>query len=152
MTYTITKEIEFDAGHRVPQHASKCRNPHGHRYKVVAVLKTSELVTTGSETGMVKDFGIIKEVLTEHVHDVFDHAFIMSQLDGTCLEMFKVEHDADNDEFYSDLGFKIVVVNFDPTAENLARYIYWVVKRYIPQLHEIIVFETPTSSASYKVD
>ena len=29
---TITRRLEFDAGHRIPHHANQCRHLHGHRY------------------------------------------------------------------------------------------------------------------------
>ena len=77
--YTISKEIQFDAGHRVPLHTSKCKNPHGHRYRVVAFLE-GELITSGPETGMVRDFSHVKQALTEFVHDVFDHGFVNCRL------------------------------------------------------------------------
>ena len=36
---TITKRLEFDAGHRIPQHKSQCRNLHGHRYALEITLE-----------------------------------------------------------------------------------------------------------------
>ena len=36
---TITRKLEFDAGHRIPDHTSQCRNLHGHRYTVEITLK-----------------------------------------------------------------------------------------------------------------
>ena len=30
----ITRRLEFDAGHRIPDHASQCRHLHGHRYVI----------------------------------------------------------------------------------------------------------------------
>src|SRR5262245_56527683 len=76
--YYISKEVQFDAGHRVPNHDSKCRNPHGHRYRVEAWL-TGDLVTTpgAPDEGMLMDFGALKKILMREIHDKLDHGFIV---------------------------------------------------------------------------
>lgn len=137
--YIISKEIEFDAGHRVPLHESKCKNPHGHRYKVRATI-AGELITEGPESGMVRDFSIIKQLLTKHVHDVYDHGFMV----------YKDDHEMD--PFISlchVYNWKIIMTNFIPTAECLAKDIYDTLRAFLPNLLEVDVFETPTSIASY---
>lgn len=59
MQASVSKDVQFDAGHRVPSHASKCRNPHGHRYRVVAYCVGDVVEDGGSaDDGMVVDFGI----------------------------------------------------------------------------------------------
>ena len=35
----LTRRIGIDMGHRVPDHGSKCRNPHGHRYEILATCE-----------------------------------------------------------------------------------------------------------------
>lgn len=148
--FRISKEIEFDAGHRVPLHDSKCRNPHGHRYRVV-VNVVGDLETQGSETGMVMDFGRIKETLTTYVHDLCDHGFIVQMSDKILRVALE---SADND-------WKIIIVPFPPTAEELARYFYGIlsekinvpytesVKAYAVEVESVVVYETPTSAAVY---
>lgn len=137
--YEINKEIQFDAGHRVPLHASKCKNPHGHRYRVVAFIE-GELITEGPESGMVRDFSIVKELLTERVHDVYDHAFIVAKDDE--VMRFALAH--------GDPDWKIVEVDFIPTAECLAKAIFDDLQENgLPNLMRIEVWETPTSCATY---
>ena len=137
MTNVITKEIQFDAGHRVPLHTSKCQNPHGHRYRVVAHLEGT-LIVDGPESGMVRDFSIVKELLTERVHDVYDHAFIAHEGDETLISLF------------FRMNWKTVVVPFYPTAECLAKAIFDDLRHNgLPELAQIDVWETPTSCASY---
>lgn len=137
MAFEIQKEIEFDAGHRVPLHASKCRNPHGHRYRVVATIK-GELITEGSESGMVRDFSIVKELLEEFVHDVYDHGFIIAESDIDLRMAMAID------------DWKVIVVPFYPTAECLAKKIYDDLKENgLPNIVRIDVWETPTSVASY---
>ena len=45
---TITRKLEFDAGHRIPDHKSQCRNLHGHRYTLeITLTGDAKLVYTG---------------------------------------------------------------------------------------------------------
>ena len=40
----ITRRLEFDAGHRIPDHASQCRHLHGHRYALEITLSGEEFI------------------------------------------------------------------------------------------------------------
>jgi len=135
--FIVSKEIEFDAGHRVPLHESKCRNPHGHRYKVVAHV-AGALHERGSATGMVMDFSDIKLALTELVHDVFDHGFIVHAEDTIMRDALECGQE-----------WKVIVVEWTPTAEEMARAIYEILRRHIGGLVAVDVYETPTSKATY---
>ena len=57
-THLISREISIDAGHRVTEHTSKCRNLHGHRYTIQAWC-SGPLFSEGEQGGMVLDFGFI---------------------------------------------------------------------------------------------
>ena len=151
--YTVSKEIEFDAGHRVPNHASKCRNPHGHRYRL-RVSITGDLVDTpgSSSEGMLADFGDLKTIMTSHVHDVLDHGFIVYEKDSTMVEMFGIIRRKDRTEM-NDNNFKVITVPFIPTAENLARWCCDQLQARVAimgfKLSLIELWETPTSLATY---
>jgi 6-pyruvoyltetrahydropterin/6-carboxytetrahydropterin synthase len=166
---SISKEIEFDAGHRVPNHESKCRNPHGHRYRVVAHVSGNLVATEGdSQEGMVLDFGFLKQLLTEYVHDVYDHGFIVHSGDMPVLvalgeandegvngvpDFRRVNHENGEENRF---GWKVIVVDFIPTAENLAKDIYKTLYRQVRAmtgdrawLSTVDVWETPTGRASF---
>jgi 6-pyruvoyltetrahydropterin/6-carboxytetrahydropterin synthase len=117
-TVTITKHVEFDAGHRVPDHRSKCRSPHGHRYKVEAEITGPVVDEAGNaENGMVIDYGRLKDALTEHVHDPWDHAFLVH--DGDHLMRASLTPHADL--LGGEDSWKVAVLPCVPTAENLVR-------------------------------
>lgn len=143
-SFTVTKEIEFDAGHRVPDHKSKCHNPHGHRYRVVAHV-TGPLQDKGAANGMVLDFGDIKALLTRYVHDEFDHGFIVYNDDPLCDVLMSM----------SAGEWKIIDVPWVPTAENMASAIFNVLTAQMIEhqiagvLVRIEVWETPTSCAYF---
>lgn len=149
---TITKEIEFDAGHRVPTHGGKCRSPHGHRYKV-RVTCSGDLVDDGGvETAMLADFGFLKELLTLHVHDVLDHGMIVWESDVPLLAAMEFGNDADVDQ---ELDWRVIVFPVIPTAENMARWVAWKLDYLVAarseslRLEEVTVWETPTSTATW---
>ena len=144
---SATRSYEIDMGHALPTHGGKCHRPHGHRYKVVATwsVDTDDMNRPGaSDDGMVLDFAVMKEVMGD-VLELFDHCFVMSGND---------ERLADAVEAF---GYDIIVVEFVPTAENMARY--WAVRfvsamedfemDIVPKLVKVDVWETPNGVATW---
>lgn len=66
--YSISKDFGFAAAHCIPDHPGKCRNLHGHNYRVRVHLRASQL----DELGMVIDFTKLK-VWMKEVMGRFDH-------------------------------------------------------------------------------
>lgn len=165
-TFTIQREVEFDAGHRVPEHASKCRSPHGHRYKVRAHVGSRTLASKGSSTGMVIDFGDISALLTKKIHDVLDHGWILYEGDAEMRTAFQMSGNIPLDRVsdfsphvaYNHMGWKIILFPYTPTAENIAKWAFEEIvyeidnmstSDHVVWLHQIDVFETPKSVASF---
>tara|TARA_Y100000034_G_scaffold131519_1_gene192425 strand:- start:1028 stop:1465 length:438 start_codon:yes stop_codon:yes gene_type:complete len=140
----ITKKIEIDMGHRVPNHKSKCRNLHGHRYVIEVAVDGEIMVEKGiSNEGMVIDFGDLKKIILENIDEVFDHSLTLHNEDK-----FKPIFDK-----LVENGQKINYVNFIPTAENLAKHWFGLLKPKLVQrkikLKFVRVWETPTTTATY---
>ena len=107
----ITRRLEFDAGHRIPNHNSQCKHLHGHRYALEVTLSGEIIMREGvSEQGMVMDFSDVKRIAKEQVVDAWDHAFLVYRGDTMVLEFLN-----------SIAGHKTVVLDVVPTAENLAQ-------------------------------
>jgi len=107
----ITRRLEFDAGHRIPNHASQCRHLHGHRYALEITLAGEVIEAAGRpDTGMVMDFSEVKEIARRCVVDAWDHAFLAYRGDTAVVAFLGTlpEH-------------KTVLLDAVPTAENLAR-------------------------------
>ncbi|MFA5895069.1 MAG: 6-carboxytetrahydropterin synthase [Candidatus Shapirobacteria bacterium] len=110
----VVKQIEWDMGHRVMNHNSKCKNIHGHRYKMEVALEGNLIGNEGdSSEGMVIDFGDIKKIAMEYVHDVLDHGFMVWEKDEKLLKFFAENPDQ-----------KHIVVPFTSTAENIAKWVF----------------------------
>lgn len=161
--FTIRRHIELDAGHRVPRHGGHCRNLHGHRYKVTAIVGAEELVPPDApvpDAGMVLDFGVIKQVLMKAVHEKCDHKLLLWEQDPLVVP-WHVYPETPTNPFQillmeQGLTAGLVLLPCIPTAEELARY--WG-ERIIKTAEEtwdsrlkllgIEVQETPTSTATW---
>ena len=107
----ITSRLEFDAGHRIPNHKSQCRHLHGHRYAIEITLSGDIIAKEGqSEQGMVMDFADVKRIAREKLVDEWDHAFLAYRGDKAVCE------------FLASLpNHKTVILDVVPTTENLAQ-------------------------------
>lgn len=110
---SISRRIQFAAGHRVFNHESKCANPHGHNY--VAFVH-AESKTGLDDLGRVIDFSVLKEKIGGWIDANWDHGFIYFERD---TELFDLFHDHDR--------WKSFGLPMNPTAENMARYLLRVV-------------------------
>ena len=142
----ITRRLEFDAGHRIPNHNSQCKHLHGHRYAIEITLSGDIITAAGvSEEGMVMDFSDVKHIAKERVVDVWDHAFLVYRGDKAVLD------------FLNTLpGHKTVVLDVIPTAENLAKVAFDLLHDAYRdtfgnhlRLERVRLFETPNNWADY---
>jgi 6-pyruvoyltetrahydropterin/6-carboxytetrahydropterin synthase len=106
----ITRRLEFDAGHRIPDHRSQCRHLHGHRYALEITLSGEIIESQGDPAnGMVMDFGDIKTIAMREIVDKWDHAFLVYEKDTEIVLLLEKIPD-----------HKTVLLDVVPTAENLA--------------------------------
>ena len=106
----ITRRLEFDAGHRIPNHASQCRHLHGHRYAIEITLSGEIIRTEGAaDEGMVMDFSELKTIANAVLVSQWDHAFLVYRGDRAVMEFLAALPD-----------HKTVVLPVVPTVENLA--------------------------------
>lgn len=68
----ITKKFTFDCAHKLMNYDGKCRNLHGHTYSLFVTIDGS----VDEESGMVLDFGALKDIVSENVIKIFDHSYI----------------------------------------------------------------------------
>ena len=136
----ITRRLEFDAGHRIPDHRSQCRHLHGHRYAMEITLSGEVIERAGDPAnGMVMDFGDIKTIALREIVDQWDHAFLVYEGDTMIRELLAQIPD-----------HKTVVLNVVPTAENLASIAFRILApKYTHaygnnlQLERVRLYETP---------
>ena len=110
--YSLKTEHSFDSAHFLSGYNGKCSNIHGHRWRVIVEVCGEKVDAEGQTRGMIVDFGTLKEQLKAEV-DALDHALIIEKntLKAKTMEALNEE------------GFKIIEMDFIPTAENFSNYI-----------------------------
>jgi 6-pyruvoyltetrahydropterin/6-carboxytetrahydropterin synthase len=140
----ITRRLEFDAGHRIPNHASQCRHLHGHRYAIEITLSGELIGTEGaSEEGMVMDFSDVKRIAKAVLVDHWDHAFLAYRGDRAVVDFLETLP-----------GHKTIVLPVIPTAEHLAAEAFRILDAaYLDtydnqlRLERVRLYETPNNWA-----
>ena len=134
--FSVIRKHEIHTGHRVYGHQGKCRNLHGHSYVFHFHCSSDKL----NDLGMVIDFGIIKHTLCQWLEDNYDHRMILWEQDPYALQLAQIDP-------------SVVIVPYNPTAENIAEY---VLTKVAPELlhgtqitvTKIVLEETSKCSAS----
>ena len=136
--YTLQSSAHFDSAHFLKGYQGKCSNLHGHRWKVEVTVAEKELQKEGQTRGMIVDFKTLKDDLNK-LCDELDHSLIIEE--GSLKEKTL--------EALQDEGFKIVLMDFRPTAENMARYFFEEMEEKGYQVILAKVYETPNNCAGY---
>ena len=137
MSLTIMRKIRFCAGHRLYQHGGKCEFFHGHNY-------IAEFYVTGADTdsvGRVIDFADLKNRFKGWIDEHWDHGFVLSERDQNGIAAAQLVQPS-----------KYHVLPYNPTAENLAKYL---LEQVCPQLLEgtsvratkVVIWETDEACA-----
>jgi len=143
----ITRRLEFDAGHRIPDHRSLCRHLHGHRYAIEVTVSGDITRMDGDpRNGMVVDFSEIKTLIKQLVVDRWDHAFLAYQGDTAIIAFLDTLPD-----------HRTVVLDVVPTAENLAQKAFDLLDAPVGalankalRLENVRIYETPNCWADAK--
>ncbi len=139
----ITKEFTFETGHALYGYDGKCRNVHGHSYKLsVTVIGTPITDTSNVKLGMVIDFGDLKRIVKEEIVEPFDHATVFNK---------NTPH-VDLAEELEKRGHKVILADYQPTSENMVIDFSQRINRRLPdhiQLHSLKLRETGTAYAEW---
>ena len=139
----ITKQFNFETGHALYGYDGKCKNVHGHSYKLsVTVIGRPITDTNNVKYGMVIDFGDLKKIVKEQIVDVFDHATVFNK---------NTPHIELANELQSR-GHDVILVDYQPTSENMVIDFSNKIKNLLPEnieLHSLTLQETETSFAEW---
>jgi 6-pyruvoyltetrahydropterin/6-carboxytetrahydropterin synthase len=139
----ITKTFNFETGHALHGYDGKCKNIHGHSYKLfVTVIGTPINDYNYVKNGMVIDFGDLKKIVKEEIVDIFDHATVFNQ-------------NTPHKELALDLrakGHHVLLVDYQPTSEMMIQDFAQKIINKLPdniKLHSLKLQETETSFAEW---
>lgn len=139
----ITKQFSFETGHALYGYDGKCKNVHGHSYKLsVTVIGTPILDRDNVKFGMVIDFSDLKKIVREEIVDQFDHATVFNET---------TPHKDLAHELQSR-GHHVILVNYQPTSENMVVDFAEKIKNRLPfgiDLFSLKLQETETSFAEW---
>ncbi|TYP77012.1 6-pyruvoyl trahydropterin synthase family protein [Aquimarina intermedia] len=139
----ITKQFTFETGHALYGYDGKCKNVHGHSYKLsVTVIGKPITEINHVKLGMVIDFGDLKKIVKEEVEDVFDHATVFNK-NTPHVELAKE---------LQDRGHNVILLDYQPTSENMVIDFAKKITARLPQnirLFSLKLQETETSYAEW---
>lgn len=121
----VTKTFTFDAAHHLHLYEGKCKNLHGHTYRLV--ISISGFV---DDVGIAVDFGDIKRIYKEEIEARLDHRYLNEVLPN-------MNTTAEN----------MIVWIWERLDERLALE---GLKKRGHRLEELVLYETPTSYASLR--
>ncbi|MEY3501401.1 MAG: hypothetical protein RL308_3074 [Bacteroidota bacterium] len=139
----ITKQFSFETGHALYGYDGKCKNVHGHSYKL-SVTVVGKPITDNSNVkfGMVIDFTDLKKIVKEEIVDQFDHATVFNK-NTPHIELARELQSRDH---------HVILVEYQPTSENMVIDFANRIKGRLPngiQLHSLKLQETETSFAEW---
>jgi 6-pyruvoyltetrahydropterin/6-carboxytetrahydropterin synthase len=138
----VTKEFDFEMAHLLWNYDGPCRNVHGHSYRLFVTL--SGIPVEDSENpknGMVIDFTDLKKIVMKEIVRIFDHSVVVSN-----------RFDKEKIEMFSSLFGNTVLVDYQPTCENLVADFAVRIIPYLPggtKLYSLKLYETATSYAEW---
>jgi len=139
----ITKQFTFETGHALYGYDGKCKNVHGHSYKLsVSVIGEPISDNTNVKFGMVIDFTDLKKIVNKEIVNVFDHATVFNK-NTPHVELAKE---------LSDRGHNVLLVDYQPTSEMMVIDFASKIQALLPeniQLHSLRLQETHTSYAEW---
>ncbi len=107
----IAKEFHWEMGHRLPEHFGKCKNIHGHSYRMIVEIEGSI-----NDSGMIMDYFDLKKTVNPIIEEL-DHAFMVYEKDEEIVK------------FLQSVKSKMVIVKFQSTVENICKYILDKIKK-----------------------
>ena len=139
----ITKQFNFETGHALYGYDGKCKNVHGHSYKL-SVTVIGQPISDDSHVkfGMVIDFSDLKKIVKEEVVDVFDHATVFNK-NTPHIELAKE---------LKTRGHHVILVDYQPTSEMMVIDFAEKIKLRLPnniRLFSLRLQETETSFAEW---
>jgi 6-pyruvoyltetrahydropterin/6-carboxytetrahydropterin synthase len=139
----ITKQFSFETGHALYGYDGKCKNVHGHSYKLsVTVIGKPIVDRSNVKFGMVIDFTDLKKIVKEEIVDQFDHATVFNETTPH-IELAKE---------LKTRGHHVILVDYQPTSENMVIDFAQRIKNRLPEgiaLFSLKLQETDSSFAEW---
>ena len=134
---TVTRRFEFPMGHALPRNAGPCAHLHGHHYVADVTVSAAEL----NADGMIVDFADLEHAASKFIDEELDHRFL-------------IHRDDPRAEALLGLDATVMLVDWYPTAENLAEFVLRGVGDALNSgacvVDEVTLWETSDCSATIR--
>ncbi|MGI9527369.1 MAG: 6-pyruvoyl trahydropterin synthase family protein [Weeksellaceae bacterium] len=135
----LTKIFTFETGHALYGYDGKCKNIHGHSYKLFVTIKGRPIEDANNpKLGMVMDFGDLKKIVNEEIVDQLDHAVLLNE---------NTTHRALGNQL-KESGHHVIFTSYQPTCENMLIDFADKIQKRLPdhvQLASLKLYETENS-------
>jgi len=142
MKLRLTREFIFQMAHALDAYDGKCRNIHGHNYRLLVTVEGTPIPDDGTpKQGMVMDFGDLQRIVEERIIAPFDHALVLHER-SPYLEALR------------SIDSKLATTPFQPTCENLLLHFARLLDGAFPEgvsLHKLQIYETEKSCAELEL-
>lgn len=142
----LTKEFTFESAHALDGYDGLCREIHGHSYRLFVTVKGEpSREENDPKLGMVMDFGDLKRIVNSEIVERLDHSFVLRDS----------EQNVKLKELLGAKFNKIVLVDYQPTCENMLADFAERLQRALPakvELYSLRLHETATSYAEWYFD
>ena len=136
----ITKQFTFETGHALYGYDGKCRNVHGHSYKLSVTVIGSPITDANNvKFGMVIDFSDLKKIVREEIVEVFDHATVFNK-NTPHVELAKE---------LEQRGHHVILVDYQPTSENMVIDFAQKIKDRLPENIKLFSLRLQETESSY---
>jgi len=78
----ISRTFKFDSAHKLPFYEGKCKNLHGHTFKLIVSLEGN----IENKSGMIMDFNEVKKIVEQKVLSKLDHAYLNDIIENPTCE------------------------------------------------------------------
>ncbi|MFV0304906.1 MAG: 6-pyruvoyl trahydropterin synthase family protein [Moheibacter sp.] len=142
----VTKSFNFETAHALYGYDGKCKNIHGHSYKLfVTILGSPIQDVSNPKFGMVIDFGDIKQIVNAEVVDKFDHAILLNA---------NSPHKELGEKLIQE-GHKVIFTDYQPSCENMLINMVELIRPMLDnsvKLQALRLHETETSYAEWRAE
>lgn len=134
----LTKEFSFEMAHAIDAYEGKCRELHGHSYRLWVCVEGKKQ----QNDGMVLDFHILSTIVKENITENYDHSLMLQ----------KTKENRDVIEVLKKRFQRLHIVEFIPTTENILQHFALLIKEKLPptvRLYSLKLQETDSSFAEW---
>jgi len=132
----LTKIFEFEMAHALYNYNGLCKHIHGHSYKLHVTIKgMPKHDLLAPDDGLLVDFKWLKKIINEEIVHRLDHALVLNK-------------NAEQGEIEGQAGANVIVVDYQPTCENMLVDFSERIKLRLPKkitLHALKLYETASS-------